>query len=185
MLEALPLDERRDLEAQIEISFWGRALGQRAAARAPAFRVRPAVRPAARPPAARRPSAASWPPTATSTWPRTSSSCSSTACPAQRVLYPDRVTPQRQVEMLDHLLRQLPVIGAAAAARPRQVPAPPTTTRASVSVWLADAERSMSFGAIAGDYDRLRPGPPPAAVDWLLPASARTSSSISGPAPAC
>ncbi len=27
MLEALPLDERRDLEAQIEISFWGRALG--------------------------------------------------------------------------------------------------------------------------------------------------------------
>jgi AcrR family transcriptional regulator len=29
MLEALPLDERRDLEAQIEISFWGRALGNR------------------------------------------------------------------------------------------------------------------------------------------------------------
>jgi AcrR family transcriptional regulator len=27
MLEALPLDEVRDLEAQIEISFWGRALG--------------------------------------------------------------------------------------------------------------------------------------------------------------
>jgi AcrR family transcriptional regulator len=27
MLEALPLDERRDLEAQIEISFWGRSLG--------------------------------------------------------------------------------------------------------------------------------------------------------------
>jgi AcrR family transcriptional regulator len=27
MLEALPLDERRDLEAEIEISFWGRALG--------------------------------------------------------------------------------------------------------------------------------------------------------------
>jgi hypothetical protein len=27
MLEALPLDEQRDLEAQIEISFWGRALG--------------------------------------------------------------------------------------------------------------------------------------------------------------
>ena len=32
------------------------------------------------------------------------------------------------------------------------------------------AERSMSFGAIAGDYDRLRPDPPPEAVDWLLPA---------------
>jgi AcrR family transcriptional regulator len=27
MLEALPIDQRRDLEAQIEISFWGRALG--------------------------------------------------------------------------------------------------------------------------------------------------------------
>jgi AcrR family transcriptional regulator len=27
MLEALPLDEERDIEAQIEISFWGRALG--------------------------------------------------------------------------------------------------------------------------------------------------------------
>jgi SAM-dependent methyltransferase len=28
----------------------------------------------------------------------------------------------------------------------------------------------MSFGSIAADYDRLRPGPAPAAVDWLLPA---------------
>src|ERR1700722_682456 len=28
----------------------------------------------------------------------------------------------------------------------------------------------MSFGAIASDYDRLRPGPPSAALDWLLPA---------------
>jgi SAM-dependent methyltransferase len=27
----------------------------------------------------------------------------------------------------------------------------------------------MSFGAIAGDYDRVRPGPPAEAVDWLLP----------------
>ncbi len=27
----------------------------------------------------------------------------------------------------------------------------------------------MSFGAIADDYDRLRPGPPDAAVDWLVP----------------
>ena len=27
----------------------------------------------------------------------------------------------------------------------------------------------MSFGAVAGDYDRLRPGPPPEAIDWLLP----------------
>jgi SAM-dependent methyltransferase len=35
------------------------------------------------------------------------------------------------------------------------------------------AERAMSFGAIADDYDRLRPGPPDAALDWLLPAGAR------------
>ena len=27
----------------------------------------------------------------------------------------------------------------------------------------------MSFGAVAADYDRLRPSPPPDAVDWLLP----------------
>jgi hypothetical protein len=27
MVEALPLDDERDLEARIEISFWGRALG--------------------------------------------------------------------------------------------------------------------------------------------------------------
>lgn len=32
------------------------------------------------------------------------------------------------------------------------------------------AERAMSFGAIAADYDRLRPSPPPEAVRWLLPA---------------
>jgi SAM-dependent methyltransferase len=32
------------------------------------------------------------------------------------------------------------------------------------------AERAMSFGLIADDYDRLRPGPPDEAVDWLVPA---------------
>src|SRR5215469_1873993 len=32
------------------------------------------------------------------------------------------------------------------------------------------SERAMSFGAIAGEYDRLRPSPPPDAVRWLLPA---------------
>jgi SAM-dependent methyltransferase len=31
----------------------------------------------------------------------------------------------------------------------------------------------MSFGAIADEYDRLRPGPPDAALDWLVPASAQ------------
>ena len=36
------------------------------------------------------------------------------------------------------------------------------------------AERSRSFGGIAADYDRLRPPPADAAVDWLVPAQART-----------
>jgi SAM-dependent methyltransferase len=33
----------------------------------------------------------------------------------------------------------------------------------------------MSFGAIADDYDRLRPEPPDAAVDWLLPEGCRVA----------
>jgi SAM-dependent methyltransferase len=31
------------------------------------------------------------------------------------------------------------------------------------------AERALSFGAIADEYDRLRPGPAPEAITWLLP----------------
>lgn len=31
-------------------------------------------------------------------------------------------------------------------------------------------ERATSFGSVAGSYDRVRPGPAPEAVDWLLPA---------------
>lgn len=37
------------------------------------------------------------------------------------------------------------------------------------------AERAKSFGAVADDYDRLRPGPPDAAVDWLLPERCQTA----------
>jgi SAM-dependent methyltransferase len=33
----------------------------------------------------------------------------------------------------------------------------------------------MSFGAIADDYNRLRPGPAPDAVDWLLPAGCQVA----------
>jgi ubiquinone/menaquinone biosynthesis C-methylase UbiE len=32
-----------------------------------------------------------------------------------------------------------------------------------------EEESATSFGSVAGDYDRVRPGPAPAAVDWLLP----------------
>ncbi len=33
----------------------------------------------------------------------------------------------------------------------------------------------MSFGAIADDYDRLRPPPPEAAIDWLVPEGCRVA----------
>jgi SAM-dependent methyltransferase len=33
--------------------------------------------------------------------------------------------------------------------------------------------RARSFGAIAEDYDRLRPSPSPAALDWVVPAGTR------------
>jgi SAM-dependent methyltransferase len=33
----------------------------------------------------------------------------------------------------------------------------------------ADQDRSRSFGAVAADYDRVRPSPAPEALDWLLP----------------
>jgi SAM-dependent methyltransferase len=33
----------------------------------------------------------------------------------------------------------------------------------------SDAERALSFGAVAESYDRLRPTPPPEALDWLVP----------------
>jgi ubiquinone/menaquinone biosynthesis C-methylase UbiE len=34
--------------------------------------------------------------------------------------------------------------------------------------------RSESFGGVATAYERFRPGPPPAAIAWMLPDSART-----------
>jgi SAM-dependent methyltransferase len=36
------------------------------------------------------------------------------------------------------------------------------------------AERARSFGAVADSYERARPSYPDAAVDWLVPAGART-----------
>ena len=37
------------------------------------------------------------------------------------------------------------------------------------------AERASSFGAIAEDYDRLRPAPPDEAISWLLPDACTTA----------
>lgn len=33
-----------------------------------------------------------------------------------------------------------------------------------------EEERATSFGSVAGNYDRVRPEPPPQALDWLVPA---------------
>ncbi len=103
MLEALPLDERRDLEAQIEISFWGRALGnselrelQHSEFDRLCARLRGHLAEAAELGELR-------------------ADCDLGVAThqlvvlidglsAERVLYPDRVTASRQVQMLDRLL---------------------------------------------------------------------------------
>jgi AcrR family transcriptional regulator len=106
MLEALPLDEQRDLEAQIEISFWGRALGNpglrslqhaefdRFAERLRAHLAEADCRGELRD--------------------GVDLSLAShqllvliDGLSAERVLYPDRVTPARQRQMLDELLEGL------------------------------------------------------------------------------
>jgi AcrR family transcriptional regulator len=106
MLEALPLDERRDLEAQIEISFWGRALGNarlRDLQHSEFDRLCARLRGHLREAVERG---------------ELADDCDLDLAvhqlvvlidglSAQRVLYPDRVTSQRQVRMLDHLLGSL------------------------------------------------------------------------------
>jgi SAM-dependent methyltransferase len=37
------------------------------------------------------------------------------------------------------------------------------------------SERASSFGGVAAEYERYRPGPAPAAVDWVLPSRVRTA----------
>ena len=104
MLEALPLDDERDLEAQIEISFWGRALGNPELRDGAERRVRPVRRPAARPSRARRGSSASCATAWTSTLAAHQLLVLIDGLSAQRVLYPGRVTAARQRQMLDELL---------------------------------------------------------------------------------
>jgi AcrR family transcriptional regulator len=124
MLEALPLDDRRDLEAQIEISFWGRALGnaelrdlQHSEFDRLCARLRGHLAEAAELGELR---ADCDPELATHQLVVLIDGLS-----AERVLYPDRVSPGRQVEMLDRLLRSFtgsdrpisgdPVSGSAAS----------------------------------------------------------------------
>lgn len=39
----------------------------------------------------------------------------------------------------------------------------------------AQRERATSFGSVAHDYDRMRPGPPEQALDWLIPPDCTTA----------
>jgi AcrR family transcriptional regulator len=119
MLEALPLDERRDLEAQIEISFWGRALGNarlRDLQHSEFDRLCDRLRGHLHEAAERGELAAD---------------CDIhqathqlvvliDGLSAQRVLYQDRVTPQRQIELLDHLLGSFRSPAPAAALTGRE-----------------------------------------------------------------
>jgi len=103
MLEALPLDERRDLEAQIEISFWGRALGtaelrelQHTEFDHLCARLRRHLQEAGD-----RGELAGSVDIGLATHQLV---VLIDGLSAERVLYPGRVTPQRQIEMLESLL---------------------------------------------------------------------------------
>jgi AcrR family transcriptional regulator len=103
MLEALPLDDRRDLEAQIEISFWGRALGnpdlrelQHTEFERLCSRLRGHLQEAVR--------LGELPPDADLSLATHQLVVLIDGLSAERVLYSGRVTPERQVQMLDVLL---------------------------------------------------------------------------------
>jgi AcrR family transcriptional regulator len=104
MLEALPLDDRRDLEAQIEISFWGRALGNaemRDLQHSEFDRLCDRLRSHLTEAAALGELADGYDlGLATHQLVVLIDGLS-----AERVLYQDRVTPERQVQMLDLLIR--------------------------------------------------------------------------------
>jgi AcrR family transcriptional regulator len=115
MLEALPLDDRRDLEAQIEISFWGRALGNGAMRDLQhtefdrlCGRLRSHLTEAAN-----LGELADGLDLGLATHQLV---VLIDGLSAERVLYQDRVTPQRQVEMLDLLLRSFRAGAVPAAA---------------------------------------------------------------------
>jgi hypothetical protein len=106
MLEALPLDEQRDLEAQIEISFWGRALGnpglrelQHTEFDRFAERLRAYLAQAEQDGELRD--------GVDLTLAAHQLLVLIDGLSAERVLYPDRVTPDRQQQMLDQLLAGL------------------------------------------------------------------------------
>jgi AcrR family transcriptional regulator len=119
MLEALPLDAPRDLEAQIEISFWGRALGtaelrelQHTEFERLCSRLRRHLSEARD-----RGEVADGVDLDLATHQLV---VLIDGISAERVLYPGRVAPARQVEMLDALLDSLRAHSAAGPAPPGQ-----------------------------------------------------------------
>ncbi|MEP7026728.1 MAG: TetR/AcrR family transcriptional regulator [Actinomycetota bacterium] len=103
MLEALPIDAERDLEAQIEISFWGRALGtpglrelQHTEFDLLNQRLRTHLEQAGR--------MGELAAELDLGFAAHQLVVLIDGLSAQRVLYPDRVSPQRQIAMLDRLL---------------------------------------------------------------------------------
>jgi AcrR family transcriptional regulator len=106
MLEALPLDEQRLLEAEIEVSFWGRALGspELAALQNAEFerlwgRLRTLLRDAA--------ARAELPPGADIEEATHRLVALIDGLSVEAVLYPARVPPARQVALLDGLMASL------------------------------------------------------------------------------
>lgn len=115
MLEALPLDEVRDLEAQIEISFWGRALGNPVLAdlqHSEFDRLRTRLR-AHLEEAVKLGEIAADVDVDLATHQLV---VLIDGVSAQRVLYPGRVPPQRQIDLLDALLGSLRAPEDSAAA---------------------------------------------------------------------
>jgi AcrR family transcriptional regulator len=103
MLEALPLDDKRDLEAQIEISFWGRALGNaelRELQHTEYDRLRARLRDHLGEAAELGQIRADVDPDFASH----QLVVLIDGVSAERVLYPDRVPPARQIALLDQLL---------------------------------------------------------------------------------
>jgi AcrR family transcriptional regulator len=117
MLEALPLDDERDLEAQIEISFWGRALGnaelrelQHSEFDRWCRRLRRLLEEAA--------DLGELRPDCDVDLATHQLVVLIDGLSAERVLYPNRVGPARQVEMLDQLLNAFRATAPVAAAQP-------------------------------------------------------------------
>lgn len=106
MLEALPLDEVRDLEAQIEISFWGRALGN-PALRELQHREFDRLRKRLRAHLDESAALSQIGENVDLDLVTHQLVALIDGVSAERVLYPDRVPPRRQIDLLDQLLAGL------------------------------------------------------------------------------